>query len=482
MKNSTTEKETKTRWLHIPMEIIGRELYPKLLLAVEANKNGWSCTIGSKRALIDSAHIIPPGIIYLKSVIPSEYENIITFKNNGHRLVSLDEEGLIQTSLETLVTARFCDKTVAEVEKFFCWGDIQQKALQERYSEHAKKFITTGSPTADLWIRQAQTVHKESVDKIKKQFGRYILIPSSFGVPNHFMGKDGFLGIMQRDNMFKSEENRTHYIKYNNYAEKVFHKFLELLPLIAREFEDYTIILRPHPSENHDIWKEAAKGLTNVEVLFEGSVSPWLLGAEAILHWGSTTGVEAHLLGKAVIAYIPYPEEDKEYNLLPHSVSITTHTVEDAFEALYDVLGNPANWQANYPDVKKGHKELKNWLFNIDHAPATENIMHELNKMNLMPQKFDTSVKIKKASNNIRLKKTKEIIWHILATADKIPNINRYFPERIKLGIKSREYGRHKTKNICEQEIKYALKQLSNAPISAKKLANNLFCITDKQP
>lgn len=464
-----------TKWLYIPMEIVDRELYPKLLLATEAIGDGWQCLIGTKRALIDVADQIPPGVVYLKSVIPSEYENMMRFKDNGHRLVSLDEEGLIQSSLETLVTARYCDKTVAITEKFFCWGNIQKAALQEKYSDYADKFQATGSPTADLWSLKAENVYQERVDELHERFGKYILIPSSFAVPNHFLGPEEALKIMERDNMFRDEEDYQYYKRYHDYVEKVFKSFLKLLPVISQEFPEYKIILRPHPSDNHQTWKDAAKDLDNFEVLFEGSVSPWLLGAEAVFHWGSTTGLEAYLLGRPVVGYTNLPEEEKNYDVLPHAVSIMTHSQDEVIKVLRDVIENPKDLLSRYPDLRKGHDDMKNWIKNMDNDPAVSVIMGEINKMQVPDADFDGQ--ISKPSKGATFK---ELVWRGIELVDRIPGVRTFFPERINVGLKSRAFGRHKTKQMCPKEVATALKQLSSDPLASHELTTNLFWVGKK--
>lgn len=471
--NAPSSPPSPSRWLHIPMEIVDRELYPKLLLVTEAVKDGWACTIGTKRALLDAADQLPTGVIYLKSVIPSEYDNMMTYKNHGHRLVSLDEEGLIQSSLETLVTARYCDKTVAETEQFFCWGDIPCNALKEAYKPYADKFKPTGSPTADLWSLKAKDIYQEQVDALHERFGKYILIPSSFAVPNHFMGPEEALNIMKRDNMFKDEADYLYYKKYHDYVDKVFRAFLKLLPILSKEFPDYTMILRPHPSDNHETWKGATADLDNFEVIFEGAVSPWLFGAEAVLHWGSTTGLEAYLLGRPVVGHTPYPEEEKAYDVLPHLVSIMTHSTEDVLKTLHHVLKHPEHWRREYPDVLAGHEELKKWIYNLDHPPAIRTLMDSLNDMNVMPQIFDGEIK-----TGVKKLTLKEIIWRGLDRLDHfIPFLRKILPERIQIGLKSREFGRHKTKDIAREEIETALKQLSDSPIVTEQIGDNLFRI-----
>lgn len=467
-----TDTSLKTKWLYIPMEIVDRELYPKLLLISEALGDGWQCVFGTKRALIDAADQLPPGVVYLKSVIPSEYDNMMRFKKYGHRLVSLDEEGLIQSSLETLVTARYCDETVAETEKFFCWGDIQRGALQERYKEHADKFQTTGSPTADLWSLKAKDVYQERVDELHARYGKYILIPSSFAVPNHFMGPEEALKIMERDNMFRDEEDYQYYKRYHDYVEKVFKAFLKLLPLISKEFPDYKVILRPHPSDNHQTWKDAAKGLDNFEVVFEGAVSPWLFGAEAVLHWGSTTGLEAYMLGRPVVGHTPLPEEEKNYDVLPHLVSIMPHREKDVIEVLRDVLSNPTDLLSRYPDLKAGHEEMKSWIHNMGNPPAIRIVMDEINKMDIPASTFDGVV-----SEPAKAFQFKELIWSGIELISHIPGVMALYPERFKIGVKSRAFGRHKTRNLTQLDIDRGLKELGSSPWTSQELAHNLYLI-----
>jgi hypothetical protein len=66
------------------------------------------------------------------------------------------------------------------------------------------------------------------------------------------------------------------------------------------------IVLRPHPSENHDSWRAWAAPY-GIDVLYEGSANNWLLAADAILHTGCTTGIEGILLDRPVASFVPEP-------------------------------------------------------------------------------------------------------------------------------------------------------------------------------
>ncbi len=54
-----------------------------------------------------------------------------------------------------------------------------------------------------------------------------------------------------------------------------------------------TIIVRPHPSENHEKWCEVLPEHEKVIVKHEGNVLPWLMAAQVVIHNSCTTGIEA---------------------------------------------------------------------------------------------------------------------------------------------------------------------------------------------
>jgi hypothetical protein len=102
------------------------------------------------------------------------------------------------------------------------------------------------------------------------------------------------------------------------------------VPQLARAFPETTIVLRPHPSENLEPWRQAGAGLPNLRVENRGSAAPWLLAARCMIHNSCTTGVEAAAMGVPAIAYRPVVAEGLDL-MLPNAVS---HEVFDASELL----------------------------------------------------------------------------------------------------------------------------------------------------
>jgi hypothetical protein len=117
----------------------------------------------------------------------------------------------------------------------------------------------------------------------------------------------------------------------------VLEHFKRLIPELSRALPGLRIVVRPHPSESHDLWHETAMGLDDVEIANEGNVYPWLMACEAVIHNGCTTAVEATILGTPAIAYQPI--RDAVYDMvLPNSLSHQAADSKDTEKTLRSIL------------------------------------------------------------------------------------------------------------------------------------------------
>ena len=103
----------------------------------------------------------------------------------------------------------------------------------------------------------------------------------------------------------------------------VFDSFREMLPRLAEAFPGLKIVIRPHPNENHAVYKELAESRKNLLVLNQGNVIPWIRAARAVIHNGCTTGVEAFMLEEPAISYRAVTDEilDDGFYRLPNHLS-----------------------------------------------------------------------------------------------------------------------------------------------------------------
>ena len=126
----------------------------------------------------------------------------------------------------------------------------------------------------------------------------------------------------------------------HDFKQAVFDGFKQMIPAIERSFPDHTIILRPHPIENMDVYHDIAANCSRVKVINEGNVIPWLLASKALVHNSCTTGVEAFILGVPAITYMASRDEyyDEGYYRLPNRLSHQCLTFEELQTTLGKVL------------------------------------------------------------------------------------------------------------------------------------------------
>jgi hypothetical protein len=105
-------------------------------------------------------------------------------------------------------------------------------------------------------------------------------------------------------------------------------------------FPDYTIVVRPHPTESHEVYRRIASRCRRVKVTNEGNVVPWLLSAKALIHNGCTTGVEAFEMRVPAISFRATVNEtyDAGFYRLPNALSHNCFSFEELQKTLQRTL------------------------------------------------------------------------------------------------------------------------------------------------
>ena len=464
------------------MEIIEREMAGTLLLAAEAASRGWQCIVGTRHSITPVINELPNGIVFVKSLLKSDENNLNIYKDAGNKIASQDIEGMIYATIQEFVDIRFHPNTVALADKILFWGKTQLDAVRQAYPDHAHKFVETGSPTADIWRRkELHSIYQDEVKALQDKYGPYIILPSSFGTVNHFMGKKSTLNMILQDKLIqddKRNEFEVYWNEYEDFLEKIFHDLLNLLPYISRSLPEHTIIVRPHPSEGHKAWIEAAAGCDNIKVIFDGPVTPWLLGADAVIHWGCTTGVEAYLLGRPVLTYdaISTAEDIDFIHDLPDAVSIIKSDRNDFLETLQQIINKPDQHTAFLKGRDEVNEKLSKWLKMGDQDYAEVKILDELEKISFSGGVLETLPEVRA--------NLKEKIWRFIEKiSDTFPFLNQFFPSRIKDGLSARSYGRHKIRPMELDKLSSILDKICKAKmiegLEINKIRDNLFVINN---
>lgn len=316
--------------LLIPVENQVREFDPKLLLACIATRRGLSSVIGSRRELEFRIDSYPMSIYLSKSITRRSLIFFRIARKFGHDIVTWDEEALVHLPAETYYSRRLHPETISHVSHLFAWGQDNVDLWRQypHIPEHLPIHVT-GNPRNDMLRPEMHPFYEKEVQALRRQYGNFILVNTNFNHVNAF-GSDM--------NLFKPVRKEGEQAKFGraargmshdyaqglwNHKQAVFKNFQQLMPRLDRAFPDLNIIIRPHPTERHDAYKDIAARCSRVHVNNEGNVVPWILAGKLVLHNGCTTGVEAFVMGVPAISYRESIDEryDDGFYRLPNAVS-----------------------------------------------------------------------------------------------------------------------------------------------------------------
>jgi surface carbohydrate biosynthesis protein len=331
---------------YIPVEVKNRELHAKVLLAAHAARRGFSVILGRKNDLNELVVRMPAGV-YLGL---GAFENFRPFyarlQQLGFAVVVNEEEGLVTYSDSMYVDMRVSRATLEHVDELFTWGGENQRVLAQAFPEFGPKFHITGNPRFDLLKPQCRQVYEDEMRAIEVQYGDYILVCTSFSSTNHFDPKLDYLQSLIDKKTLRSQASIDNFKRYREVKQETFAAFLEAIPRLAAAHPGVNIVVRPHPSENAEVYRQCAAGLPNVHVDARFSVHPWILGARALVHHYCTTSIEALAAGTPRFALRPVKDELSEKDI-PFGCSVECADVEQLLARVASCMAaGRGGWEA----------------------------------------------------------------------------------------------------------------------------------------
>ena len=95
---------------------------------------------------------------------------------------------------------------------------------------------------------------------------------------------------------------------------------------------NYKIIIRPHPEEDLETYRRAFEHDNKINIVYSGSVIPWLMATEIMIHPDCTTGIESLMLGKKSVSYLPKGLDQTLLTSLPMKTSYTFQNESQVIE------------------------------------------------------------------------------------------------------------------------------------------------------
>ena len=293
----------------MPVQVKVRELVAKVLLASVAAERGYGVVLGTHRRLRPSLHRLPPGIVWDYGAAYPLLRLFDRYRAAGHRVVACEEEGLVEVPHDAVVGT----------DLYVAWGEEEAARVIAARPTTAEKIRITGHPRFDLLRPELRKLHAPAIDEIVGRLGRYLLVNTNFPVNVQFG-----VSVLQQTYKFDKEgftdEDMDWFVQRDRHSARIFEAFKAMIVTMARAFPRHRVVLRPHPSERDETWVEVARAAPNIHVERTGSVVPWVMGADALVHNSCTTGIEAHMVGSAVISFRPVEDSRFDWEL-PNEVS-----------------------------------------------------------------------------------------------------------------------------------------------------------------
>ncbi len=464
-----------SRYLYIPLEIFIRELKGMLLLSLVASQYGWKVVLGGKQSIFPVLDKLPPGVVLLKSIVPGEIKLQKEIISYGHKIVSLDAEGLLPSNGKSGVELRYSKDTIELSDILFFWGKKQFESVERVFPDIKKNACITGSPTFDYW-----KYLKSSYNNPVNQDQKVILIATSFPFANHIVGNEmAYLSVKNASGPDATHEHLDEIFLDAKVQEIVYPKFIRLVEGIIKRNPTSKILIRPHPSESPNIWKKIANKFPNTELQVGGEISKQILLCDVFLHFNSTTSIEASYLGKKVITYLPKMESYLQSRM--NQYALDASYVCNSFDEVFLAIDNHSE------KIKPPSGNSHNIIHGFDSKQMSHCsllIVEALNKLDInlskarLPSKFELSL----APNSIKLRLRKRIVWMI----GWIDYLTRIFRGKYKHARSYYKYGKSKQGVLNMSEIQDELSNMATSlkmdfsNYSFKIISKNLFSISLK--
>lgn len=345
--------------LMIPIETKVREFDAKLLLALFAAEKGFDVILGEQQSMQEHALVFGRGVYLDKSFAATKAAWFAEAKKLGNILTAWDEEGLVYFDREAYIYGRMDPLMMPHLSMAFAWGQDQSDVICSVDPSLSRVVRITGNPRFDLLRTELRPFLQKRADKLKRQYGRIILFNSSFPFANHFNGLEAMLPQLKKYPIWTKKPE--FFPEWIEVQKKEFAAFCNVLPQLSRAFFDHTIIVRPHPSEKHETWKDAARDLKNVVVRADGSADDWILASEVMVHSDCTTGIEAFLLDVPGVAFSAADTSNYRQHL-PTALSMEVANSDGLIRLLRDIIEN----KKHYPPLRLQEQRIEKARHHIE--------------------------------------------------------------------------------------------------------------------
>lgn len=327
------------------LENDSRELESKILCALHAAALGMASVIAEYDVLkwLSSRKQLGPAVFHTKSLTPSQkitrrFNNLV---EQGLHITAIDEEaGIFSNDFDGFSNLRYGEPTLSLVTRVFCWGPRDYGFLKNKFGQYSEKLELTGSPRMECATLPYQ---KSEPERIRP----FVLVSSNFGINARERFWKRISSVRRAGFMDRDPGHRDKILIRNAEGLLLIREFAAMAEAVAVQFPDLDVIVRPHPVEELSAWKEILNPLPNLKVERRSSAISEIRHAQAVIHNGCTTAVEAFLAKTPVITFRPL--SDLQFELeIPNSLGRLAESRDEVCSLLESIKSQKDSFIASY--------------------------------------------------------------------------------------------------------------------------------------
>jgi len=300
----------------IPIEVKIRELSSRLYLAYKllTKTNIQKIILGGQREILSNINFY--NSIYLdKGTHSFVLDKLSQIKRGNNKIFQLDEEGPLSLFSSKDIKIRYPQNLNPIVDRFFLWGPKDKKKINTTVD--LKKTFVSGHPKYDLLKKPFINIFEKDKNNLKAKYGKYILYASNFSC-DHILDKKILNKYINDLDNSKEKIIFKKFIRDTKEELNNYEYVVNFLKKFSSKIGDFKIIFRPHPQQDILKVKKRFKGVRNIRVIYNNSITPWIIGSSVYMHSGCTTSLEASMLKKKIY----FINKFKKQNNILHNIGI----------------------------------------------------------------------------------------------------------------------------------------------------------------